>query len=248
MRRKLDPMSLILYIVLGVVLIAVGFIIALLAAPFLGIEEKAPRMNNLSGDQIYPEPSKGGHSLDISMRDLQIWFDPHENTLVIGVDGQQYTSISQLSQDQRRYLGQMSADLVAWLGQEEKRPDSTTHYPEAQRTPLPAYPSVTEPKPTPPDRNVVNAFLRSLQPKQSKERLIPQSLAAQVDEILQEKLALSPHARRTIHLMDLPNLGIAVQVDSQQYEGIDAVPDEEIRRLIRESVAEWQRRAATGTN
>lgn len=67
----------------------------------------------------------------------------------------------------------------------------------------------------------------------------PKSLAAQVDEILQVKLEDHPLKNKAIRLLELPGQGMVVMVGLEKYPEIDAVPDEEIRFLIRESVAEW---------
>jgi len=72
----------------------------------------------------------------------------------------------------------------------------------------------------------------------------PRSIAAQIDDILQEKLKDSPLAGRAIRLMELPNRGMVVMVGLNQYDGVEAVPDEEIRNLIRSAVAEWEERAS----
>jgi hypothetical protein len=72
----------------------------------------------------------------------------------------------------------------------------------------------------------------------------PKSLAAQVDEILQDKLAGSSLAERGIRIMDTPSSDLVVMVGLEKYDGVDAVPDAEIQAVIREAVAEWGRRAS----
>jgi hypothetical protein len=73
--------------------------------------------------------------------------------------------------------------------------------------------------------------------------LITKSLAEQVDEILQEKLLASPLREKKIRLVDLPGGGLVVMVGLEKYDGIDAVPDEQVRAVLREAVDEWGRRA-----
>jgi hypothetical protein len=68
------------------------------------------------------------------------------------------------------------------------------------------------------------------------------SIPAQIDEILQGKLAGTPLEKRSIHLTESTSGGVVVQVGLDQYPGIDAVPDEEVRNLIRSAVAEWEKR------
>jgi hypothetical protein len=64
--------------------------------------------------------------------------------------------------------------------------------------------------------------------------------------VLQEKLVGTPWEIRNIHLKDAPDGGLMVQVGMDKYDGIEAVPDEEIRQLIRDSAEEWRKRMLPG--
>ncbi len=100
---------------------------------------------------------------------------------------------------------------------------------------------------TPPARpslNTVEVLARALQPDLRAPEPPPLSITAQIDEILQEMLKNSPLASRLIRLVELPSKGVVVMVGKDQYEGVDAVPDEDIRQLIRSAVTEWERRVA----
>lgn len=67
-----------------------------------------------------------------------------------------------------------------------------------------------------------------------------QSIAFQVDEILQAKLEQSDLKDQAIRLLDLPGQGMVILIGLEKYDDIEAVPDEEIKKLLRESVAEWE--------
>jgi hypothetical protein len=54
----------------------------------------------------------------------------------------------------------------------------------------------------------------------------------------------SPLASRHIRLIELPTKGVVVMVGLDRYEGVEAVPDEDVRQMIRLAVAEWERRVA----
>jgi len=110
--------------------------------------------------------------------------------------------------------------------------------------PLTGTPLVDPSSPSRPSLNTVEVLARALQPDLRSLEPPPPSITAQIDEILQEKLQDSPFASRLIRLVELPSKGVVVQVGMDQYEGVDAVPDEEIRQLIRSAVAEWERRVA----
>lgn len=96
-----------------------------------------------------------------------------------------------------------------------------------------------------PDLNPINVLVRAIQSDLVKIPATPsKSIAEQIDEILQEKLLDSPLAERAIRLMEMPDKSIAVMIGLTKYAGLEAVPEEEIRSLIRSSVAEWERRTA----
>jgi hypothetical protein len=101
------------------------------------------------------------------------------------------------------------------------------------------------PQATPVKVNPVNMFARVLQSEVRTPPVVQKSIAAQIDEILQEKLTGSPLAGRGIRLMELPSKGLVVMVGLDQYPGVDEVPDPEIRSIIRMSVAEWEERTST---
>ena len=96
--------------------------------------------------------------------------------------------------------------------------------------------------------NPIDVFARALQAEVSPSQPFARSIAEQIDEILQEMLENSPLRTRAIRLMELPNKGMVVMVGLNQYEGIDAVPDEDVKHLLRSAVAEWERRVTEVTS
>lgn len=111
---------------------------------------------------------------------------------------------------------------------------------------LPSTPQADLPTviPQSPSVNTVDVLARVLQPDLRALEPPPLSITAQIDEILQEMLKNSPLASRLIRLIELPSKGVAVMVGLDRYEGVEAVPDEDIRQMIRLAVAEWERRVA----
>jgi hypothetical protein len=81
-----------------------------------------------------------------------------------------------------------------------------------------------------------------LGPKKPEEDESPQSIAAQVNKILQERLPSTPLKDHNIRLSDVPGEGLVVMVDLDRYEGVDEVPMPEVRELIKQCVAEWENR------
>jgi hypothetical protein len=81
---------------------------------------------------------------------------------------------------------------------------------------------------------------RAIIPK-AKVKEKPKSIAEQVDEILQKRLAKSSYSNRLIKLVDAPGGGVEVLVDAQKYEGVGDVPDPEVRNFIQDCVKEWEK-------
>jgi hypothetical protein len=82
--------------------------------------------------------------------------------------------------------------------------------------------------------------------KKDKAAEKPKSIVEQIDEILQEKLADTPHADKEIRLVEDPARGAIVWVGLDHYNGVEAVPDPAIKAILREAAAEWERRMTPG--
>jgi hypothetical protein len=68
----------------------------------------------------------------------------------------------------------------------------------------------------------------------------PASMIDQINAIFERKLAASPQSHRGIRLSTGLDGGVRVLIGLQSYT-LDQVPDPEISRMIRESVAEWEK-------
>jgi hypothetical protein len=235
-----------LLIVLSIVLIIVGFILALLVTPLLGLDNKPPKAELTHEED--PEILMGKPQSLAADRSLWVAHDPRDNRIFIEIDGQIYKSVEELSQEQRRFLSSTTTDLVAWMSRSVLDPGLPVPIAQTPPPPIKIEQLPVEPKPAAVERSLASNLLRTLQPGGAKTPPQLKSLAAQVDEVLQEKIPFSGLSHHSIHLVDLPNYGMSVQVDLEQYPGIDAVPDEAIRKLIREAVEEWKRRSSLGSS
>ncbi|RME89710.1 MAG: hypothetical protein D6770_03880 [Anaerolineae bacterium] len=81
----------------------------------------------------------------------------------------------------------------------------------------------------------------------SKEVTKPSSIIEQIDDILQAKLARSPLAGRGIRLVEAPDGSVHIWVAQNLYKAIDEIPDPAIQAIIREAIAEWERRSTPGS-
>jgi hypothetical protein len=71
----------------------------------------------------------------------------------------------------------------------------------------------------------------------------PKSIAEQIDEVLQGKLADTALLQRGIRMRPGPRGEAIVDLDGQSYPTVDEVPDAEVRDVIRAAIAEWERAA-----
>jgi hypothetical protein len=70
----------------------------------------------------------------------------------------------------------------------------------------------------------------------------PLSMVEEINQILSEKLAASDTAPQGVHMAEGADGSIRVFIGVDGYE-MDQVPNDEVRRLIREAVSEWESRA-----
>ena len=71
------------------------------------------------------------------------------------------------------------------------------------------------------------------------------SIVEQVDEILQDILEAEGLKARNIRLSEMVNRGVIVWIGQQYYEGIDAVPDDDVKQLVRRAVRKWEETASS---
>jgi hypothetical protein len=68
------------------------------------------------------------------------------------------------------------------------------------------------------------------------------SIVGLIDEVLQKKLENSPLAAKNIRLEEGSVGEVVVFVGAMRYSGIDAVPEGEIKSIIQEAIAEWNKK------
>lgn len=127
---------------------------------------------------------------------------------------------SQLSFVQRNRLEKNLQEAQNWLGVESKK----------ESVPTPKVKEVDSTDVVPP----------LVPPKTAEKHKRQLSIVEQVDEVLQDLLVSSPLKGKNIRLTELPNKGVTVWVGNEYYDGINAVPDEDVKRIIRQAVKKWE--------
>lgn len=209
---------------------AVGFIIGVVAAYFFldrGKERGEEQPTEEVEEKPAPKPAADepytGLPLERFNPLVRLYREKSTGKLVTEIDRKIYLSRETVPVEQLRLLREAAETWQNWLGIEPAAPPKETTPPA---NPLP-------------DPSVLAATILPV----DKPR--PTSIVGQIDEILQEMLLDSPFAERTIRLTEEANLGVIVWVDRERFNGIEAVPDQEIQNLIRAAVKKWEKTSHT---
>jgi hypothetical protein len=234
------------FLIVALICLALGFLGGALLSPFRSDEEGQKTDENAQIEDELEEV-------------VRIWRDWDKGELLIKMEGQKYMSPEELNDEQRSEI-----DLV-WQKLRMKTSESPTAVSEVAltATPEPEITSDQEPQSSaflkdtqtpkeespqaevkPVSVNPVSVFARALASDVPKVEPEEKSIVAQIDEVLQAKIAGTSLVERGIRLKDSPDGGVIVVVDTEEYEGVDGVPDEEIQNLIRSSVVEWERKTS----
>ena len=221
----------------------------------------------ITGDQggrIWNKSKQGGEEspIDPDARSvLRVWKKEAGEEMTVELEGKPVKNINFINYRQREAFNRLLEDLFLWAGRPFPRqavdetapqaapadPGTPIEIPPESPAVLPSLePIEAAPNPRRAGISPVNILVRALDAEVRKKPLVFKSIAGQIDDVLQEKLAGTPLEKRGIHLVDLPDQSVGVTIGLDKFEGVDNVPDEEVRGLIREAVSEWERRTRTG--
>jgi hypothetical protein len=181
--------------------------------------------------------------------------DERSGALILEKGGVIYRKAADLNPEQQRLLSIAVGDLHTFLTL-KPAPQTDAVQPASSSTPAPTGDTAVplparfkkagqltpEEQVKPPSMNPVDVFARAISSDVPKVSPKSTSITAQIDDILQESLVNTPLEHRGIRLLDAPDGRVVVFIGIESYDGLDAVPDEEVRRAIRAAVAEWEKR------
>ncbi len=175
-----------------------------------------------------PPPSTGKLAGEGDVQVFSAW-RTRSDKVWLEMDGLRLENKDALQAGQRQRLIGVVLDLRPWL--EAARPSSPAAAPEPATSRQAIQPSTVIPSDKPKGK--------------ASEGVKPipalKSIVEQIDETLQTKILASPFKDRKISLVEGPGGTVIVKDGINRYEGIDTVPDPEIKTLIRQAVAEWEK-------
>jgi hypothetical protein len=191
---------------------------------------------------------------------LRLYRDLSTGALVVQIGRQKYYSLDEIADPQvrRRFLG--NAEAMAQFAQFKKGTSPLIDWSAA--TPPPASPPQPPLSVSPPDFPAVQPppiitpqppYPRPAQTsastadsgsgKKGKEEVKPKSMADEIEELLQYRLALDPDfSLRSIHIRSAEDGSIFVEVDGSTFDGIGVVSDDGVRGFLQRIVQEWEAR------
>ena len=172
--------------------------------------------------------------------------------LTLDLDGTRVNT-SALSVDQRKRLIEMLNFIRPWLENKPApapammTPPPPSPVPVAdarQGTPVISTPSnlgpVSQPLPQTQDKPSAPAA------KDDRPAAPANSIVGQIDSILQQRLAGTPLESRGVFLAQSSEGGVNVYVGLTRYDGVDDVPDSEVKAAIRAAISEWENKYTPG--
>jgi hypothetical protein len=172
--------------------------------------------------------------------------------LRLALDGQR-TDPSTLSTDQRKRLIEVLTLMRPWLESSKPAKSSPGTPPPAQpkpaSTPRDARPLTDTPSPEPPPTPAAAPRPVPSSPSVGDENVpaaSASSIVAQIDSILQARIAGTPLGEKGIRLQESPEGGVIVWVGIDKFQGVEEVPDEGIKAAIKAAIAQWESKYTPG--
>ncbi len=216
-----------------------------------------------------PRPPKRGLTRILTLwrrkTDAVLWVQMDEQAAASpdDLDDEERAALERLTMEMFRWLRQEPGEVAPSPAAAEAAPPQASAPAAAQPPPVAAADSAAQPQAAPaprsgaprpplpsvspgasqPSINPLKPFQEALWARKQPSGVSPlpsASIAAQVDEILQEMLAGTVLEARGIRLMELPGEGMVVMVGMEKFAAVDEVPYDDVRRVLKVAVARWE--------
>jgi hypothetical protein len=194
------------------------------------------------------QPPSQLETVTVAVDDPGILRIKNENgTFALDLDGNRLNPISLLPEQRKRLIEVLSIIRPLLEGKPISPPPIATQAPSFQSQSTPSIQTQARPAPVQP--------ATASQPSAPKPTVIPiedrpaapaNSIVTQIDTILQARLVGTPLEERGIFLTQSAEGGVIVYVGLTRYNGIDEVPDPEIKAALRGAITEWENKYTPG--
>lgn len=203
-----------------------------------------------------PAPASTPEIKTVTVDDPGLLRIKNENgSFALDLDGVRTNPLS-LSPEQRKRLIDMLSIMRPWLeGKPASTPSTqTANPPPSQSTSISdrletfaGNPASVQPAP-PPARPIPSSTAPrpSTIAKEDRPFTPANSIVGQIDSVLQARLEGTSLGDRGIFLTQSPEGGVIVYVGLTRYNGVDDVPDPEIKAAIRAAISEWEDKYTPG--
>jgi hypothetical protein len=174
-----------------------------------------------------------------------LWRSRSTGKLATEIKGKLYIDLTPLSPEVKKKLQEIAAEWDEWVG--AAHPDGVEilreEYTNQEQPAAPTSKSAAaDPASQQTDeRQEPTPLQLEEKPAERTPKVSSLSIVEQIDEILQEMLAVSETENRAIRLIEEPNQGVSVWVGLTRYHSIDEVEDPEALKIIKAAVAEWEK-------
>ena len=219
-----------------------GWLVSLLRVPRTSAKKAPSQPARQAQPTAAPIRSAAENPPDAAKIELaRVYQRPEDDQVFLEVNGKPLNTPADVQKTQRTWLVLTAEAIYRLLGAPSQAGPAQPSQPAAGLPPIEWQPSPIQdlPKPSMKPSDVLIRAAQAGQPRLDQ----PKSLVEQIDAVLQEMLAQSPLPAGEVHLSENAALGLEVRLGNRRYDGIEAVPDANVRTIIRAAIAEWQRRA-----
>ncbi len=149
---------------------------------------------------------------------LSFWKEPQSGKLLVHIDENWFENTSQMTPGERVLFERILREGALWLDMVLSKAKMAV-----KEDPVPQPPLQSTP-----------ISIQTEAPARKK------SIVEQIDDILQELIVKTPLKDQKIRLSEMYNKGVVVWIGQNYYEGIDGVPDEQVKSLIKMAVKKWE--------
>lgn len=174
---------------------------------------------------------------------VQIFRSKKDNQLVFKLGEKTVTASETADPAIKKYLTSLLVDVSTLLEIDRNTAASPNPLPEKEIQPKDML-TETEKDLSPLQKISLPFTTRKQEPVEAKPDPRAMSIVHQIDAILQEMLQDTDLKNKAIRLDESPAHEVIVWIGVTRYEGIESIPDLEVKSLIRRAVDRWERQSA----